>query len=224
MITEFDPFQLDPTDEYYGFDTPNVGVSTFNPAGLLALQLHNKQIDLGENVFIQTCIFPVRYEDFDKGIVEKTINKYFDNVDVIITTSRNNNNWDIECYAIAYRGGFHDNMNIGNSDSKYNSSKFIPNTSSEFTETTLPKNKIFGKESEIRIVSEKIRYDEDKTLTTGSGSNYLSNEIMYRTTKLRDSKGSNKPVGHFHIYLFDEISTNALVKQVTLGILKKIVE
>ena len=89
--------------------------------------------------FIQTCLFPVRYDDFDNECVEKIIRKHINEVDVILTTSRNHDEaFDVEKFAIAYRGGFHDNLNIGNSSSEYDNSRFSTNTSSIKTETTLP--------------------------------------------------------------------------------------
>ncbi len=56
----------------------------------------------------------------------------------------------------------------------------------------------------------------------GSGSNYLSNEVMYRTTKFRDLKGNSKPVGHFHIKDLKSISKSEIIKNVTIEIIKRI--
>ncbi|WP_281989856.1 hypothetical protein [Aquimarina aggregata] len=222
LITGFDPFQLDP--EYYPFNHPSVGLETFNPSGILALTLNNNKLLNKNGIFIQTCIFPVRYNDFDNKVVENTIAKYFDEVEIIMTTSRNNATWDIEKYAIAYRGGFHDNMNIGNTNIKYDSSRFISNHSKDKTTTTLPQNKIFGVDNvKTQILGELIEYDQNSTDTMGSGSNYLSNEVMYRTTKFRDAKSSPKPVGHFHIKDLKSISKADIVKNVTIQIIKKII-
>jgi len=194
LITGFDPFQLDP--KYRNdINAPN----TFNPTGIVALSFFDTNIG---NIFIQTCIFPVRYEDFDAGIVEKVAKDWLPEVDMIMTTSLNSNTaiFDVEKYAIAFREGFHDNNAIGNSSSKYNDSRFISNNSKEIRETTLPEEKIFGKGNDtVVIVGEIVRYDTYKDQYEGSGGAYLSNEIMYRTTKLRDELKGSQYVGHFHL-------------------------
>ncbi|OXA93481.1 C15 family peptidase [Flavobacterium hercynium] len=185
LITGFDPFQLE------------FGKDTFNPSGIVALNSQNNLKLLDANIFVQTCIFPVRYEDFDNGIVEKIVAKFIDEVDMIITTSLNGSNsiFDIEKYAIEFRGGGTDNMNIGEGGDE---ERLIRNINSIYTETTLPKDKIFEEKNIITINNLSVRYDIEKDKENGSGGNYLSNEIMYRATKVRGSK-SKKPVGHFHL-------------------------
>lgn len=86
-------------------------------------------------------------------------------------------------------------MNIGNGGDE---KRLVTNTNSIFTETTLPKDKIFGQKDMIRINNLSVRFDSERSEEEGSGSNYLSNEIMYRATKVRGAK-SKKPVGHFHL-------------------------
>lgn len=218
LITGFDPFQLDPN--YYGFTDESVGTNTFNPSGVVALALNNHTKDF----FIQTCIYPVRYEDFDNECVEKVIRKHINEVDVILTTSRNHDRaFDVEKYAIAYRGGFHDNLNIGNSSSQYDSSRFVTNTSSIKTETTLPQNKIFGglEIFKTKILGEPIDFDINSTEILGSGSNYLSNEVMYRSTTVRDNFKTRIPVGHFHLRNISFASVN-IFSEVVIGLIKKI--
>ncbi|ELY2018585.1 hypothetical protein SL053_002515, partial [Flavobacterium psychrophilum] len=219
LITGFDPFQLDP--KYYLFNSESVGPNTFNPSGVVVLALNN----FADEFFIQTCIFPVRYEDFDNECVEKVIRKHISQVDVILTTSRNHEKaFDVEKYAIAYRGGFHDNLNIGNSSKKYDSSRFITNTSSIKTETTLPQNKIFGglEIFKTKILGEPIDFDINASEILGSGSNYLSNEVMYRSTTVRDNFKSRIPVGHFHLRNISFASVNVFSK-VVIKLIKKII-
>lgn len=45
------------------------------------------------------------------------------------------------------------------------------------------------------------------TAIAGSGGNYLSNEIFYRTRLLRDSQGSTVPIGHLHTPMLEPPST-----------------
>ena len=227
LITGFDPFQLNPDTNFntsMGVDSAN----TFNPSGIVALHLNGKLI--GNDIYIQTCIFPVRYEDFDKKYVEKLIKEHISDVDVIITTSLNGgNNWfDIEADAIEYRGGFHDNMCIGGqnySKFKYNSSRFIANTSNKHNLTTLPKTKIFSDNSSININGLIVKYDTTRlnSKTEGGGGNYLSNEIMYRATSIRGNK-SKIPVGHFHLANLRTIKRSNEILNVTEIVIKKIVE
>jgi hypothetical protein len=230
LITGFDPFQLDP--KYYGFTSTSVGIETFNPSGISALALHNNPDLLLSNILVQVCIFPVRYKDVDDECVENIIRKHFTSVDLIMTTSRNHGiSFDVEKYSSEYRGGLHDNMNIGNSDAKYNSIPFKANKSSRKIETTLPQDKIFGSSliSKTNILGQPISFDDSSSSTLGSGSNYLSNEVMYRATNIRDTIQSNlplnkrKPVGHFHLRDLGTITKVGEVINVVKEIVKKIV-
>lgn len=227
LITGFDPFQLNPDPNFntsMGVDSAN----TFNPSGIIALFLNKNQELLNQNIYIQTCIFPVRYEDFDNECVENVISKYFHDVDAIMTTSLNGgNNWfDVEADAISYRGGFHDNMCIGGQDYSqydYNSTRFIPDINNQHNETTLPSTKIFGVNLSISINNLIVRFDISKlnSLKEGGGGNYLSNEIMFRATKIRGS--SIKPVGHLHLANLGTITRVKEVIDVSEEIIKKII-
>lgn len=230
LITGFDPFQLDP--KYYQFTDPSVGIRTFNPSGIVALTLHKNAELLSKNIFIQTCIFPVRYEDFDNQCVENVINRNFNEVDMIMTSSRNHStSCDVEKYAIEYRGGFHDNANIGDASTSYDASRFKPNKSSNKTQTTLPQAKIFGSSliDTLNISGQPIKFDVSSTSTLGSGSNYLSNEVMYRATSIRDTIqkslpiSQRKPVGHFHLRDLGTITQIDSLVIVVKEIVKKVV-
>ncbi|ELY2018432.1 hypothetical protein SL053_002359, partial [Flavobacterium psychrophilum] len=228
LITGFDPFQLNP-DTNFNTSMGSNSANTFNPSGILALFLQNNQDLQNKNIQIQTCVFPVRYEDFDNKVVENVIQRHIGQVDLIITTSLNGgNNWfDIEADAIEYRGGFHDNMCIGGQDYKeynYNSSRFVLNTNKKHNLTTLPKNKIFGSNLSVNINGLDVKFDSSKlnSSTEGGGGNYLSNEIMYRTTAIR-GVSSNKPVGHFHLANLDNISRIKEVVDVAVEVIKKII-
>ncbi|QCE43042.1 hypothetical protein [Psychroserpens sp. NJDZ02] len=228
LITGFDPFQLNPDPKF----STNMGpdsADTFNPSGIVALYLNKNKEFLNQDIYIQTCIFPVRYEDFDKKVVEKLISKHISKVDAIITTSLNGgNNWfDIEADAIEYRGGFHDNICIGGQDYikyNYNTNRFVPNTSITHNLTTLPKKKIFGNNSSLKINGLNVKFDSTKlsSSTEGGGGNYLSNEIMFIATSIRGK--SNKPVGHFHLANLRSINRVNEVINVTSEIIKKIIK
>ena len=146
-----------------------------------------------------------------------------------MTTSRNDSNFDLERFASKFRGGFLDNMNIGSTYLEYNQKRFKQiHTGNEFYETTLPISKIMtgdlspslGKiyfdqtyiddlgnsENHPSLKSnssslKKISIKGKSTNDSGSGGDYLSNEIMYRATRKRDELGkhNSKAVGHVHI-------------------------
>lgn len=221
LITGFDPFVLNP------FHKKIVGdITTFNPSGISALYFHNKKIG---NAYIQCAIVPVRYEDFDNGIIENIVENNIYQFDIMMTTSRNDSNFDLERFASKFRGGFLDNMNIGDTYLEYNQKRFKQiSIGNEFYETTLPISKImtddlspsYGKiyfdQSYIDDLGnkedhptsnsnssefKKIVIKGNSTNDSGSGGDYLSNEVMYRATRKRDEleKHNSKAVGHVHI-------------------------
>ncbi|QYS91320.1 hypothetical protein JJC04_00035 [Flavobacterium covae] len=69
-----------------------------------------------------------------------------------------------------------------------------------------------------------VRFDSSKlnSSTEGGGGNYLSNEIMYRTTAIR-GVSSSKPVGHFHLANLDNITRIKEVIDVAVEVIKKII-
>jgi pyrrolidone-carboxylate peptidase len=207
LLMGFDPYGLDNR------------IKTFNPSGILALAIHQHPALLALGIQVQTCILPVRYEDFDQGIVESIVKQQLPKVDMIITTSLNSTRktYDVEQYAIAYREGSLDNMYIGTDG---NASRFIPNTQVAYTETSLPIKKIFGTNQTIEIYGEKVQYDTTKTEVKGSGGNYLSNEVMYRATTVRGTKNT-KPIGHIHLAFYPDVSESSTMLKVIIEIIKK---
>ena len=226
LITGFDPFILNEFNnkEIKGY-SPNIKQS--NPSGVVALAL-NGNTELGG--YIQTMIVPVRYTDFDssqdrkngqgKGIIEKYIKPFIEKkgeVDMIITISQADAEYNIDVFATATRRGFNDNMNFIREDG----SKAIPG-GAETIKTTLPKKMVdskLGTNYNGRYFITKKDFDDclegddcskEKNLDInddlpqlsiyyGPGGNYLSNEIFYRVAKLRESLQPKLPTGHFHI-------------------------
>lgn len=223
LITGFDPFQL------------NLDVGTQNPSGMAALQLHGKTITdtFGNEAYIQAAIFPVRYPDFDKNVVERLVSTYLENnsVNMIMSLSLNGgaSYFDLERFAGKKRGGFEDNLNIGNGSTSFNQL----DSGNEFYETTLPVENIITSSvtDNFNINTQKIFYDQSyvaengnqrphiktdsnqpnaningfpfseitENSVEGSGSNYLSNEIFYRIARKRENTGSIVKTGHYHI-------------------------
>ena len=226
LITGFDPFILNEfnnkeIEEY----SPNIKQS--NPSGVVALAL-NGNTELGG--YIQTMIVPVRYTDFDssqdrkngqgEGIIEKYIKPFIEKkgeVDMIITISQADAEYNIDVFATATRRGFNDNMNFIREDG----SKAIPG-GAETIKTTLPKKMVDSKlgtnYNGTYFITKKdfddyyYKGDYSKkffldinddlpqlSIYYGPGGNYLSNEIFYRVAKLRESLQPKLPTGHFHI-------------------------
>ena len=225
LITGFDPFILNEFNnkEIKGY-SPNIKQS--NPSGVVALAL-NGNTELGG--YIQTMIVPVRYTDFDssqdrengqgEGIIEKYIKPFIEKkgeVDMIITISQADAEYNIDVFATATRGGFNDNMNFIREDG----SKAIPG-GAETIKTTLPKKMVdskLGTNYNGRYFITKKDFDDyykgdyskeffldinddlpQLSIYDGPGGNYLSNEIFYRVAKLRESLQPKLPTGHFHI-------------------------
>ena len=218
LITGFDPFILNPHK--------NGNPLQSNPSGVVALAL-NGNTELG--AYIQTMIVPVRYTDFDgsqdreegqgKGIIEKYIKPFIEKkgeVDMIITISQAlPEDCNIDVFATATRGGFNDNMNFIREDG----SKAILG-GAETIKTTLPTQmtqgnskaaywgKYFKNINEYRIYKGDLRKSPNNSTKENypneqvyyaPGGNYLSNEIFYRVSKLRETLQPKLSTGHFHI-------------------------
>ncbi len=235
LITGFDPFILN------GFDHPQLKGNIFqsNPSGSVALALNNEKINSKKNIaFIQSMLVPVRYSDFDGcehnsvgkgiGIIEKYIGPWINKVDMILTISQSGpGDYYIDKFATARRGGFVDNKNYTR---KPNS--FSIETANEWLETTLPeamtkpKNIEFNWSFNQKENSEKRSPKSNDKLESGSGGNYLSNEIFYRVAKLRHEMRPELPTGHFHISMLQSQSqdySNRKTKKL-LRIVKKGIE
>lgn len=115
LISGFDPF----------FSAGgNLPVS--NPSGAVAMQLDGTMVSSGNSVaLIEAVTFPVRYEDFDEGVVEALFRPHMTGenpVDMVITLSLdpgNNTEFDIEAYATRHRSGGDDNNGIGRGDAEF---------------------------------------------------------------------------------------------------------
>lgn len=160
---------------------------------------------------------PVRWEDFDNGIVETFLNQFSFQADIVFTVSLTTSDGiNVDKYAANIRGDGSDN----NGQSKSGSIISYPNS---FLETSLPYQNTIGKkfgkyqvvlDSTAQVFGENapkqvnnIAQIENKIPVYGSGGDYLSNEIFYRTCKWRNDTKSLSFVpnlkkvvnGHLHI-------------------------
>jgi transcriptional regulator with XRE-family HTH domain/pyrrolidone-carboxylate peptidase len=132
IVTGFDPFALP--------DTPNRS----NPSGLAALALNgdDKLGSARSPAFVRTAVFPVRYRDFDAGLVEKAVQPNLNSIVLLLTCSDNFNRefYDVERFAGKRRGGFRENENATRLALSIPPLPTLSGTSQaeEFYESTLP--------------------------------------------------------------------------------------
>ncbi|MFF8937496.1 pyroglutamyl peptidase [Streptomyces paradoxus] len=204
LLTGFDPFTLD----------RDIRIS--NPSGATALALDGTVIETADGpARIETAVFPVRWQDFTEGTVERALRPYLPKVDLFTTVSQGRvGRFDIERTNGAWRGGFGDNDNIGRTGTVPVSD---PATQPQWTTTTLPYAAIVAADTGRFPVYDNTSVTEvpagatepvvrpdgptpGSTARAGGGGDYLSNEIAYRATLLRDRLGlrGTLPGGHVH--------------------------
>ncbi|MFE6160979.1 pyroglutamyl peptidase [Streptomyces sp. NPDC056486] len=204
LVTGFDPFTLD----------RDVRIS--NPSGATALALDGTVIDTADGpARVETAVFPVRWDDFAEGTVERTLRAHLPRVDLFTTISQGRaGRFDIERTNGAWRGGFPDNENLSRTETVPVAD---PASQPQWTSTTLPYKDIVSAETGRFPVYDNTSVTEvpagqsapvvrpdgptaGSTAREGGGGNYLSNEIAYRATLLRDRLGLHDrlPGGHVH--------------------------
>ncbi|KKZ69857.1 pyroglutamyl peptidase [Streptomyces showdoensis] len=209
LLTGFDPFTLD----------RDVRIS--NPSGATALALDGTWLRTADGSLarVETAVFPVRWEDFADGTVERTLRPHLPEVDLFTTVSQGRpGRFDIERTNGAWRGGFPDNENL----SRTGTVPVPPDPADgpaaqpQWTSTTLPYAAITAAATGRFPVYDNTSVTELPAGTdtpvvrpagptpgslarAGGGGNYLSNEIAYRATLLRDRLGLTRlPGGHVH--------------------------
>ncbi|MET9757728.1 pyroglutamyl peptidase [Streptomyces sp. NPDC006372] len=214
LLTGFDPFTLD----------RDIRIS--NPSGATALALDGTVIETADGpARIETAVFPVRWQDFaggtsqafgtGGGMVERTLRPYLPKVDLFTTVSQGRvGRFDVERTNGAWRGGFADNDNIGRTETVPVTD---PASQPQWTTTTLPYTAIVAADTGRFPVYDNTSVTEipagatepvvrpdgptpGSTARAGGGGDYLSNEIAYRATLLRDRLGLHDrlPGGHVH--------------------------
>ncbi|MFI1866440.1 pyroglutamyl peptidase [Streptomyces jumonjinensis] len=202
VMTAFDPFTLD----------RDIRIS--NPSGATALALDGTVIRTAKGpARIEAAVFPVRWQDFADGTVERTLRSKLPRADVFTTVSQGRpGQFDIERTNGAWRGGFPDNDNVSRTGAAPVSD---PATQPQWTSSTLPHTAIVAAPTGRFPVYDNTSVLEipaggtapvrspggptpGSTAREGAGGNYLSNEIAYRATLLRDRLGLTIPGGHVH--------------------------
>lgn len=226
LLTGFDPFLLD----------RNINQS--NPSGVAALLLDGQVINYnGITAEINTVMVPVRYEDFDQGIIESLLAPYYalNNVDMVVTVSMGRTEFDLEHFPGKRRSvTAPDNANIVYGGTQ--TSPVIPKLNgrplpgNEFVKFSLPINYMQQAKGPYKVIDNREVTTLEKTYKAGSygelknsiavnggGGGYLSNEISYRSIRLRDALNSSIPTGHIHtprIQQFEPETEAKIVNQI----------
>ncbi|MFE3998430.1 hypothetical protein ACFX43_06450 [Nocardioides sp. YIM B13467] len=214
LASGFDPFTLD----------RNIRQS--NPSGATALAMDGRVVQTAKGpVEIQTVVFPVLWEPFAQGMVERAFLPHLvpgkRDVDTAITISQGRaGRFDLEVWNGAHRGTFPDNDRVS-VDETIPIPEGVPHADPQpqWTRTTLPVEAMKAAAPGTfpvninRIVTEipagstapVTREDPTpgSTAVAGGGGDYLSNESAYRTTALRDALRADTKQGHIHVPVLD---------------------
>ncbi|MCH1929607.1 hypothetical protein L9G16_05385 [Shewanella sp. A25] len=227
FLTGFDPFFLDKD------------ISQSNPSGLVALALDGFRFDVnGKKAQIETAMIPVRFADFDQGIIESLLSPIYRDpkTQLVFTVSMGRSDFDLERFPGRNRSAAApDNQNVLTGASKtaplapkLNNKEFL---GPEFVEFSLPV-------TAMQLQEGKWKINDNQTVTTlergefkatslaelqtatsveGSGGGYLSNEISYRAIVLQQKFNSRAKVGHIHtprVKGYDNPTEQQIVEQV----------
>ncbi len=211
VVTGFDPFQLDADPR------------RSNPSGAAALALDGTTVRTasGRPARIETAVFPVRWADFADGTVERTLLPHFRRgprqADLFTTISQGRpGRFDVERTNGAWRGGYPDNARESRTETVPIPAG-VPTVrpQPQWTTTSLPYARIVTAGTGPFPVVDHAEVTEipaggtgpvdrpdgptpGSTAHAGGGGDYLSNEIAYRATLLRDAVRPALPGGHLH--------------------------
>ena len=214
LVSGFDPFQL-----------TGLGIRISNPAGASALQLDGRVLQTPSGpAIVQAVSFPVVWGYFDQGIVEAAYGPALRDrarrPDVIMTISQGRpGKFDIERWAGDWRGGSPDNNNASSVGAVPPAAGW-PQPDLQFIETTLPVQQMLAAPAGAYPVNFNLAFcvwpdsshpgtgtavcrsdapAPGEIAASGGGGNYLSNESMYRSNRVRLGLGaSGVGGGHLH--------------------------
>ncbi|WP_228613832.1 hypothetical protein [Alkalimonas sp.] len=227
LLTGFDPFLLD----------RNLNQS--NPSGVTALMLDGWVFQQdGRQIEVQTAMIPVRFADFDQGMIEQLLTPLLSeqSIDLLLTVSMGRQHFDLEHFPGRRRSAeAPDNLNVYTGGSASNPVLPLldgtPLAGPEFVAYSLPYQAMVQAEGRFHIndnrsvttlergefAAQSLTELADQTAVQGGGGGYLSNEISYRSILLRDRYAPKLPVGHIHtprIAAFEPETTAAIVQQI----------
>ena len=202
LLTGFDPFRLD------------ADIAQCNPSGVAALALHGTRI---AGVNVRAAILPVRFRDFDRGLVEQLLTPLFSaqpaSVTLAMTISMGRDQFDLERFPGRRRSAeAPDNRRVCAGASPQQPLAPPRLAGPEFLEFTLPAtamacapgrwqvrdNRNVETVERGPVVAESLAEIADCTAVAGSGGGFLSNEVAYRSLLLHQRLGCRFPLGHLH--------------------------
>ena len=213
LITGFDPFSLD----------NHIGQS--NPSGAVALALDGRVFEVdGVMVEINAAVFPVRYPDFDAGILEQWLSPHLVNgsLDLFVSVSMGRDQFDLERFPGRRRsssalGNLQEHTGGTAASPKPGLLDGLPLQGPEFVEFSLPAAVMQRAQGDFKIrdnhrvttlkggtfEAASLAALRGQTAVQGSGGGYLSNEISYRSIRLANELGITLPMGHIHTPRFE---------------------
>ena len=220
MVSGFDPYSLDQD------------IRHANPSGASALQLDGLRVETPHGwACVRAVVLPVSYADFDQGVVEDAYGPVLrpgaDRADLITTISMTaRGRMDVERWAANARGGTPDNLRDQHFGPVARAARWPqPEPNPEWIETTLPHEAMvaagtgpwpvvlrrgirewpagtFPDPGALRAAPDP---SPGSTPAAGTGGDYLSNESMYRSNRLRIALGAlDVPGGHLHISALED--------------------
>ncbi|MFI6156312.1 pyroglutamyl peptidase [Kitasatospora sp. NPDC051170] len=212
FISGFDP---------YGLDTEP---RRANPAGAAVLQLHGGRITLadGSTAEVRAVVLPVRYGDFDRGIVERAYGKHLEPgpqaADLITSISQGYPGvFTLEAWAGRARSADPATDNLA---ARSGGTRTHPvdapglGEGPEFIRTSLPTDAMTAVQQPFPVylntavteipaggeypVDREDGPTEGSRAVNGGGGGYLSNEVAYRSNRLRLELAPDLPGGHLH--------------------------
>ena len=226
LITGFDPFHLDKR------------ITQSNPSGVAVLSLSGRTVRYGGlSAEIQGVTVPVRYSDFDDGEIEALLSPFYsdDGVDMIVTVSMGRAGFDLERFPGRRRsssslGNLNEHTGGRQADPQIPLLQGQPLFGPEFVEFSLPAVAMmkatgsFAVRDNARVTTlagsfaaASLAQLTGHIAVRGSGGGYLSNEISYRSIRLRNQLGSDIATGHIHtprISAFDSEILGRIVNQI----------
>lgn len=210
LVSGFDPYQLQNE------------VRRSNPSGASALQLDGLEIETKDGpARIEAVSLPVRWRDFDEGIVEDVFAPYLERgsnkrADLIMTISQGGpRQMAIEGFAGRWQTGVDNEMASRSGVIPTVEHWPMPEELPEFIETTLPYEEmieantgpweVFRNDRICEMIGTKqVCHTDGPTegaeARSGGGGAYLSNESQYRSNRVRLGLGAvDMPGGHLHI-------------------------
>lgn len=236
FVSGFDPF---------GFNVS--GITVGNPSAASVLRLDDTLVN---NAEVQVVVFPVRYKDFDAGIVETATTPHVQpgpqQATLITTVSQGGNGFELEVWngrnrSLAPGVNFPDNRDVPTTGTYNNPVEPLNlGAGEQFVRSTLPMDRMqVG--SPYSVVQDASVWELAPAgpqqlfagpslcplpanplhpcyrAIEGSGGGFLSNEVAYRVTALRDRLAPTLQAGHIHTPLLsvppDPFQRNNIVGQ-----------